>query len=68
MLVNGISPGIAVFPEDYDEAQRDRLIQQVPLRRAGSPEDIAYLTRFLITKGSYITGQIINVDGGRSIV
>ncbi len=66
--VNGVSPGIAVFPEDYDAALREKLIAQVPLRRAGSPEDIAATVRFLVEHGDYITGQIIRVDGGRSIV
>ena len=66
--VNGVSPGIAVFPDHYDAATRDRLIRRVPLRRAGRPEDIAQAVRFLVTSGDYITGQIISVDGGRSIV
>jgi pteridine reductase len=39
----------------------------VPLARAGTPEDVAKLVKFLVTDGSYITGQIIRLDGGRSI-
>jgi pteridine reductase len=66
--VNGVSPGIAVFPEHYDDATRARLIAKVPLQRAGTPADIAATVRFLVTAGSYLTGQIIHVDGGRSIV
>ena len=66
--VNGVSPGIAVFPDDYDQATRDRLIGKVPLGRPGSPEDVAAAVRFLVEQGDYVTGQIINVDGGRSIV
>jgi pteridine reductase len=65
--VNGVSPGIAVFPEDYDAVLRQKLIARVPLKRAGEPEDIASTVRFLATAADYITGQIINVDGGRSI-
>lgn len=65
--VNGVSPGIAEFPEDYSAELRQRLIAKVPLKRAGSPEDIARAVRFLVEHGDYITGQIINVDGGRSI-
>jgi pteridine reductase len=65
--VNGVSPGIAEFPDDYDEALRQHLVQKVPLKRAGTPEDIARTVRFLVESGEYITGQIVYVDGGRSI-
>ena len=65
--VNGVSPGIALFPEDYDAARRAKLAGKVPLRREGRPEDVARTVRFLVEQGDYITGQIINVDGGRSI-
>jgi len=64
--VNGVSPGIAVFPDSYDEPTRQRLVAAVPLRRPGSPEEIARAVRFLI-EHDYITGQILAVDGGRSI-
>lgn len=66
--VNGVAPGIAIFPEDYDEQTRQRLVAKVPLRREGSTDDIAHAVRFLAEHGGYITGQIIRVDGGRSIV
>ncbi len=65
--VNGISPGAAEFPENYTPQQRDRIIQRVPLARSGSPDDIAAAVRFLLEQGDYITGQVINVDGGLSI-
>jgi len=65
--VNGIAPGIAVFPEEYDEPTRQRLVDEVPLKRVGAPQDIARAVRFLVESGDYITGQILNVDGGRSI-
>jgi pteridine reductase len=65
--VNAVSPGIAVFPDDYDEATRRGLIAKVPLRRPGSPEEIAKTVHFLCASADYMTGQIINVDGGRSI-
>ena len=67
ITVNGIAPGIAVFPENYDEDLRRRLTAKVPLKRTGSPEQIAALVRFLVTEGDYITGQIIAVDGGMSL-
>ncbi len=66
--VNGVSPGIAVFPESYSPDLRRRLTEQVPLRREGTPEEIARVVRFLAETAEYITGQIIAVDGGRSIV
>jgi pteridine reductase len=64
--VNGVSPGIAVFPQHYDQDTRQKLIEQVPLGRPGTPQDIAHAVCFLV-EADYITGQIINVDGGRSI-
>jgi pteridine reductase len=68
ITVNAIAPGMAVFPEHYDQALRDRLVSRVPLQQAGSPEQIAALVRFLVSTGDYITGQVVTVDGGRSIV
>ena len=67
ITVNGIAPGIAVFPEEYDADLRQRLIARVPLGREGTPEEVAALVRFLVAEGDYLTGQIINLDGGSSI-
>jgi pteridine reductase len=66
--VNGIAPGIAVFPEEYPDSLRKALTDRVPLRRAGSPEEIARVVRFLIEDAPYVTGQIITIDGGCSLV
>jgi pteridine reductase len=66
--VIGIAPGIAEFPDTYDAATRDRLTARVPLKRPGSPDDIAASVHFVLTAGDYITGAIIPVDGGRHIV
>jgi len=65
--VNGVAPGIAVLPDDFDSDLRAKLVAKVPLGREGRPEDIAHAVRFLVEQGDYITGQIINVDGGRSL-
>ncbi len=65
--VNGVAPGIAEFPEEFDQSQREVLMRRVPMQRAGSPEDIAKTVRFLVEGPDYITGQIIAVDGGRSV-
>jgi pteridine reductase len=66
--VNGVAPGIATFPDDFDQQTREALVARVPLGRAGTPEDVAAAVRFLVEHGDYVTGQIIPVDGGRSIV
>lgn len=68
--VNGISPGPILWPESgewQDETVRDHIIGRTLLKRMGEPEDIARTVCFLIADAPYITGQIIAVDGGRSI-
>ena len=68
--VNGISPGPILWPEDgewADESARQQIINGTLLKRTGEPEDIAKTACFLIADAPYITGQIIAVDGGRSI-
>jgi len=66
--VNGVAPGIAIFPRSYSQELRDTLVDRVPLKREGTPEDVARAVRFLCESGVYVTGQIINIDGGRSVV
>lgn len=68
--VNGLSPGPILWPEDErwnDELARQRIVNQTLLKRVGEPEDIARAARFLVFDAPYITGQIIAVDGGRSL-
>jgi pteridine reductase len=65
--VNGIAPGVVEWPPDYPESEREKYLKRVPLARAGTPQDVAETVHFLCTAGSYITGQIIRLDGGRSI-
>ena len=67
VTVNGIAPGVAEWPASYPAEQREQYLKRVPLGRAGTPGDVANLVHFLCTEGSYITGQIIRLDGGRSI-
>ena len=67
VTVNGIAPGVVEWPPDYPEAERERYLKRVPLGRAGTPEDVAELVHFLCTGGTYVTGQIIRLDGGRSV-
>ena len=66
--VNGVSPGAILWPEDgMTEDVQQSILRQVPLKRAGSPDDIAGCVVYLMRDASYVTGQIIAVDGGRSI-
>lgn len=65
--VNGVSPGAILWPEnDMSDAVQQDIVDQIPLQRAGDPEDIAGTVLFLMRDASYVTGQIISVDGGRS--
>ncbi len=68
--VNGVSPGAILWPEDEawsDDLARQRIISTTLLRRVGEPDDIAKAVRFLVEDAPYVTGQIIAVDGGRSV-
>ncbi len=66
--VNGIAPGPVLWPEgDMDEELKREIINKTALKRHGSPQDIARTALFLAKDAPYITGQIIAVDGGRSI-
>ncbi len=68
--VNGVSPGPILWPENgewSDEFTRQRIIGKTLLKRIGEPDDIAKTVLFLISDAPYITGQIIVVDGGRSM-
>ena len=67
--VNAVAPGPVLWPEDgsFDELSRQRIISHTPLRREGTPEDIATTVAFLLADAHYVTGETINVDGGRNI-
>lgn len=66
--VNGVSPGAILWPESgWSEKARASVLRQVPLGRVGEPEDIAGCVLYLVRDATYVTGQIIAVDGGRSI-
>lgn len=68
--VNGVAPGAILWPEqsgEMSDADKVAILERVPLGRAGEPADIANTIVFLATKAPYISGQIIAVDGGRSM-
>ncbi|MCC6239942.1 MAG: SDR family oxidoreductase [Phycisphaerales bacterium] len=67
VTVNGIAPGVVQWPDDMPLLQREQYLKRVALARTGTPQDVAELVEFLITRGTYITGQIIRLDGGRSL-
>lgn len=65
--VNGIAPGAILWPEmELNEQDKQHILAQIPAQRLGSMHDIAHAIKFLID-ASYVSGQIIAVDGGRSI-
>ena len=66
--VNAIAPGAMLEPPDvtWTEEQKSKVISSIPLNRMGSEKDISEAVKFL-AKSNYITGQIIKVDGGRSL-
>jgi len=66
--VNGVAPGAILWPENgMTESVQQSILDQIPLQRAGTPEDIAGCVLYLLRDATYVTGQIIPVDGGRSI-
>lgn len=68
--VNAVAPGPVMWPEDnpqFDEVYRKRVISQTLLKRIGEGDDVAKAVRFLIQDAPFMTGQVIAVDGGRSL-
>lgn len=66
--VNGVAPGAILWPEhEMDDVTKQEIIGRTALKRQGAPEDIARTALFLIRDANYISGQIISVDGGRSL-
>lgn len=64
--VNAVAPGAILWPEDNAEIVEERL-KRIPMACAGDPTDIAKAVVYLAFDAPYVTGQVINVDGGRSI-
>ncbi|HSC47647.1 MAG TPA: pteridine reductase [Gammaproteobacteria bacterium] len=66
--VNGVAPGPVLWPEQgLDAALKKSILEATALKRKGSPEDVAGAVLYLVRDAGYVTGQIIAVDGGRSI-
>jgi len=66
--VNAIAPGAIIWPEALESVdQQQEILQRVVLKRQGQPEDIAKAVSFLIENASYMTGQVLTIDGGRTL-
>jgi pteridine reductase len=66
--VNGVAPGAVLWPEaGKSYADQQELLGKSALRRAGAPEDVAGAVKFLLCDAPFVTGQILRVDGGRSL-
>ena len=65
--VNAVAPGAVLLPEETSPDEAQRIARRIPLGRIGSPEDVAATVLFLCSGPSFITGQVIRVDGGESV-
>jgi pteridine reductase len=66
--VNGVSPGAALWPANSDaDAARQQVLQRIPMERPAGAEQIAAAVMFMVAGPDYVTGQILAVDGGRSV-
>jgi pteridine reductase len=67
VTVNAIAPGAVLPPEEWDAAAREHLARTTPLKRLGTPGDVAGALLYLLEAGDYVTGETLVVDGGRLI-
>lgn len=66
--VNAIAPGPVLWPQEgMAPERRERIVERTPLQRTGSPEDVAQAALFFASAAPYVTGQVLAVDGGRSV-
>jgi len=65
--VNAISPGVITWHDEMNDETRQTILNQTMMKRTGNMEDIAKAVMFLIKDADYITGQVLNVDGGRTL-
>jgi NAD(P)-dependent dehydrogenase (short-subunit alcohol dehydrogenase family) len=66
--VNAVGPGVVLLPEDFPRASRKKIAARIPMGRHGTPDDVADAVCFFATCPRYITGQLLFVDGGASVV
>lgn len=65
--VNAVAPGAILWPENLGEAEKEKIISRTFLKRQGAPDDIAKAILYLVRDAGYVSGQILTVDGGRSL-
>ncbi len=65
--VNAISPGAILWPRQMDEHEQNQILDQTVLKRSGNVEDVTNAVRYLIDGADYMTGQILTIDGGRTL-
>lgn len=65
--INAIAPGAISWPEEMSEKEKTAILNRILLKRKGEEYDVAKATAFLINDANYITGQVLTIDGGRSI-
>jgi pteridine reductase len=66
--VNGVAPGAILWPDrELSEAAKREILDRTALKRTGAMEDVAKAVLFLVRDADYVTGQIIAVDGGRTV-
>lgn len=65
--VNAVSPGSILWPEHMGEATKDKILSRTVMKRGGEPKDIAEALNYLINNAPYTTGQVLVLDGGRSL-
>ena len=65
--VNAVVPGSVLLPEEYGDKEREAIVRATLLKRVGDPDDVAKAVLFLVEGPDFITGQVLVVDGGRSI-
>ena len=66
ICVNSIAPGVVTWPSDFDESQKQRQLSFIPAGRIARMSEITKAIIFLL-RNDYITGQVLNIDGGRCI-
>ncbi len=65
--VNAVAPGAILWPENLGESEKEKIISRTFLKRQGAPDDIARAILYLIRDAGYMSGQVLTVDGGRSL-
>ena len=65
--VNAVAPGTVAYPENFDDALREKLRAAIPLGRVGTVDDIAKAVLFVARDAPFVTGQVLRIDGGRSV-